>query len=232
MAVKIRLSRHGRKKNPFYHIIVADSRSKRDGKYIEKIGTYNPNLNPAVIDFNEDKALEWLLNGAQPTETVKAMLSYRGVMYRKHLQIGVLKGAIKQEDADKKYEAWRKEKDAKITGKETSLAKSKADAEKKAMDAETKIKEARTAKIQEKQVAADAAAAAASQPEAEATEEEATDAPAVEVSAEAVVETPAAEAPVVEETPVAETPVTEEVKEEPKAEAAAPTEEKAEETKE
>ena len=211
MAVKIRLSRHGRRKNPFYHIIVADARSPRDGKYIEKIGTYNPNLNPAKIDFDEDKALEWLLNGAQPTETVKAMLSYRGVMYRKHLQIGVLKGAIKQEDADKKYEAWRAEKDAKITGKVTSIAKSKADAKKKAMDAETKIKEARTEALKARQVEADTAAAAAEQAEVE-TEEVTEETPAVEVAA-------TEEAPVVAETKE-EAPAVEEPKAETKEEKA------------
>ena len=114
MAVKIRLSRRGRKKLAIFDIIIADARSPRDGKIIEKIGTYNPNINPAQIILDETKALEWLMQGAQPTDTVRAILSYKGVLLRKHLQIGVNKKAITQEEADKKFNAWLKEKEAKI----------------------------------------------------------------------------------------------------------------------
>lgn len=171
MAVKIRLSRHGRKRSPFYHIVVSDSRSARGGRYIEKLGVYDPTSNPARVEFNEAKALEWLLNGAQPTETVKAMLSYRGVLYKKHLQIGVIKGAVTQADADKKYEVWKAEKDSKITSKEGKVAQQAADAKKKAMDAETKKKEARAESIRQKAAGVVAAAAAPAEEEAPAETE-------------------------------------------------------------
>ena len=107
MAVKIRLARRGRKKAAIYDIVVADARAPRDGKFIEKLGIYNPNTNPASIDFNEEKAFQWVMNGAQPTDTVKAMLSYRGILFKKHLQIGVAKGAISQETADARFEEWK-----------------------------------------------------------------------------------------------------------------------------
>ena len=121
MSVKIRLARRGRKKQAIYDVVVADARAPRDGRFIEKLGTYNPNTNPASININNERALTWLLNGAQPTDTVKAMLSYRGVMLKKHLQIGVLKGAISQEQADAKFNAWLSEKDTKIEGKKDQL---------------------------------------------------------------------------------------------------------------
>lgn len=114
MAVKIRLARRGRKKQPFYHIIVADSRSPRDGRFIEKIGTYNPLTQPATIDIDRDKAFEWLKNGAQPTETARAILRFKGVLYRMHLDKGVRKGAISQEEADRKYAQFVEQKDLKI----------------------------------------------------------------------------------------------------------------------
>ena len=122
MAVKIRLARRGRKKLAIYDLVVADARAPRDGRFIEKIGTYNPNTPVAAIEMDNDKAFQWLMNGAQPTDTVRAMLSYRGLLYKKHLQIGVIKGAMTQEDADKKLEAWMKNKEAAIEGKEKSLA--------------------------------------------------------------------------------------------------------------
>ena len=115
--VKIRLSRRGRKKRAMYDVVVADAKAPRDGRFIEKIGTYNPNTNPATILIDEDAALEWLLNGAQPTDTVRAMLSYKGVMFKKHLQIGVNKGAITQEDADKRFDEWKAGKDAQVSSK-------------------------------------------------------------------------------------------------------------------
>jgi small subunit ribosomal protein S16 len=114
MATKIRLQRHGKKRKPFYHIVIADSRAKRDGKYIERIGSYNPVTNPATIDLKLDRAVYWLQTGAQPTDTAKAILSYTGALYKNHLLKGVTKGALTEAEADKKFEAWMKEKEAKI----------------------------------------------------------------------------------------------------------------------
>ena len=178
MAVKIRLARRGRKKLAMYDVVVADARAPRDGRFIEKIGTYNPLIVPAAIELNDEKAFQWLMNGAQPTETVKAMLSLRGVMLRKHLQIGVVKGAITQEQADGKLADWLKAKEAKTQSKQENLVKSKAEAARARKAAETKIKEARAEAIKKKnQVveqapvaapAAEAEAAAAETPEAQA----------------------------------------------------------------
>jgi len=117
MSVKIRLQRHGRKQRPYYYIVVADSRSKRDGRFIERLGSYNPMTNPATVEIDVDKALDWLLKGAQPTDTTRAILSYKGVLMKKHLQVGVLKGAITQEQADGKFADWLESKAAKIQGK-------------------------------------------------------------------------------------------------------------------
>lgn len=150
MAVKIRLARRGRKKLAKYDVVVADARSPRDGKFIEKLGTYNPLTVPATIELNDEKAFQWLMNGAQPSDTVKAMLSYRGVMLRKHLQIGVVKGAVTQEQADAKLAAWVKDKEAKIQAKRDSISKSKTDSAKARRDAETKVKEARAEAIRKK----------------------------------------------------------------------------------
>jgi len=158
MAVKIRLARRGRKKLAKFDVVVADARAPRDGRFIEKIGTYDPLTNPATIDLNEDKAFQWIMNGAQPTDTVKAMLSYRGIMFRKHLAIGVAKGALKQEDADKKLADWKQAKDAKIQNKKDTLSQSKAAQAKARKEAETKVREARAEAIRQKQKAAEAAA--------------------------------------------------------------------------
>ncbi|MBN7809395.1 30S ribosomal protein S16 [Algoriphagus sp. H41] len=182
MSVKIRLARRGRKKQAIYDVVVADARAPRDGRFIEKIGTYNPNTNPASININNERALTWLLNGAQPTDTVKAMLSYRGIMLKKHLQIGVLKGAISQEQADAKFGAWLQEKDAKIASKSDKLAAAKADVRAKALAAETAKNQARLDAIKAREEEAKAAAAAA---EAPAAEEAATEAPAEGGEAEA-----------------------------------------------
>ncbi|AMQ55611.1 30S ribosomal protein S16 [Algoriphagus sanaruensis] len=182
MSVKIRLARRGRKKQAIYDVVVADARAPRDGRFIEKLGTYNPNTNPASININNERALTWLLNGAQPTDTVKAMLSYRGVLLKKHLQIGVLKGAITQEQADAKFNAWVAEKETKITGKKDQLAAAKADARQKALAAETAKNQARLDAIKAREDEAKAAAAAA---EAPAAEEAATEAPAEGGEAEA-----------------------------------------------
>ena len=131
MPVKIRLQRHGKKGKPFYWIVAADARSKRDGKYLEKIGTYNPNVNPAAIDLDIDEAVNWLQKGAQPTDTAKAILSYKGVMLKNHLAGGVRKGALTAEQAEEKFQAWVDEKAGKITAKVDGLAKAEADAKAK-----------------------------------------------------------------------------------------------------
>jgi small subunit ribosomal protein S16 len=168
MAVKIRLARRGRKKLARYDVVVTDSRSPRDGRFIEKIGTYNPLTNPATIELNDEKAFGWLMKGAQPSDVVKAMLSYRGVMMRKHLQIGVVKGAINQEAADKKLADWKQAKETKIQSKRDNLVKSKQDAAKARKDAESKVREARAEAIRKKQEAAATVATATPAAEGEA----------------------------------------------------------------
>ncbi|MDO1501775.1 30S ribosomal protein S16 [Winogradskyella maritima] len=145
MPVKIRLQRHGKKGKPYYWIVAADSRSKRDGKYLEKLGFYNPNTNPATIDLNVDGAVQWLQNGAQPTDTAKALLSYKGAMLKNHLAGGVRKGALTEEQAEAKFNAWVEEKAAKVEAKESKLSKAEADARAKALEAEKAINEARIA---------------------------------------------------------------------------------------
>lgn len=170
MAVKIRLARRGRKKLAIYDVVVADAKAPRDGRFIEKIGTYNPNTDPASININNERALTWLMNGAQPTDTVKAMLSYRGVLLKKHLQIGVLKGAISQEDADAKFENWKTSKENAISGKVDRLSKVKEEARKKAQDAETAKNQARLDAIKKREEEANAAAAAEASEAAESPE--------------------------------------------------------------
>ncbi|MBT8273209.1 MAG: 30S ribosomal protein S16 [Bacteroidia bacterium] len=145
MPVKIRLQRHGKKGKPYYWIVAADARSKRDGKYLEKLGSYNPNVNPAIIDLNIDGAVKWLENGAQPTDTARAILSYKGAMLKKHLAGGIKKGALTEEEAEKKFNAWLEEKAAKIQAKADNLDKSKAEAKAKALEAEKAVNEARLA---------------------------------------------------------------------------------------
>lgn len=216
MSVKIRLARRGRKKQAIYDVVVADARAPRDGRFIEKLGTYNPNTNPASININNERALTWLLNGAQPTDTVKAMLSYRGVMLKKHLQIGVLKGAISQEQADAKFNAWLSEKDTKIEGKKDQLAAAKADARKAALAAETAKNQARIDAIKAREAAAVVAAEPAVEEETPVAE-----APVVEEETAAApeVEATSAEEPVVEATEEVEAPAAEETA--PAVEAAA-----------
>ena len=183
MAVKIRLARRGRKKAATYDIVVADARAPRDGRFIEKLGTYNPNTNPATINYDADRAFYWMMTGAQPTDTVRAMLSYRGVLYRRHLQLGVDKGAITQDVADQRFTAWKDEKDAKIEGKRTGLVDAKAEVRTAAMAAETKVKEARAEAQRQK-----AAALLAANTPAPVAAEEATEAPAEEAATEAAAE--------------------------------------------
>ncbi len=143
MPVKIRLQRHGRKGKPFYWIVAADARSKRDGKLLEKIGTYNPNTNPATVELDVDSAVKWLQNGAQPTNTARALLSYKGALLKNHLAVGVRKGALTEEQAEEKFKAWLEEKEGKITGKTDGLAKAAAEAKTKALAAEKAVNEAR-----------------------------------------------------------------------------------------
>lgn len=176
------MSRHGKKGYPFYHIVVADSRSPRDGKFIEKIGTYNPNTNPATIELCFDSAVEWLQKGAQPTDTARAILSYKGVMYKKHLLGGVAKGAFTEEEAEKRFEKWMSEKAGKVSAKENKLEADKVTAEKKRLAEETKVKEEKAKAIAAKKAAAENVAS-----EEEATEEiaeEAAEVPAEEAVAE------------------------------------------------
>ena len=169
MAVKIRLQRHGKKDSAYYHMVVADGRAPRDGKFIEKLGVYNPNTNPASIDINFDSTLSWLMKGAQPTDTCRAILSYKGVMLKKHLLEGVKKGALTEAQVEQKFNKWLDEKSGKITGKQDRL---KSDATKKAGDrhkAEIAVKDARAAKIAAKTAAAVAPEAPAA--DAPSTEE-------------------------------------------------------------
>ena len=197
MATKIRLQRHGKKGKPFYYIVVADARAPRDGRFIERLGSYNPNTNPATIDINFDKTLDWVNNGAQPTDTCRAILSYKGVLYKKHLQGGLKKGALTEEQVESKFQEWLDHKDNKITGKKESLSTAKQDARKAALAAEAKKKEERAAAIVAKNT-----------PPAEEVEvaEEEVEAPVAEAETEAPaavaeeVEAPAAET----ETPAAE----------------------------
>jgi small subunit ribosomal protein S16 len=180
MAVKIRLARHGKKGYAFYHIVVADSRAPRDGKFIEKLGTYNPNTNPATIDLNFEQALGWLMKGAQPTDTARAILSYKGVLYKKHLLGGVAKGAFSESDAEAKFNKWLGEKEGQVTAKVNKLAAEKSADKKARLTAEAAIKEARAAAIAERKAAAEAEAAAAAAEAEEAPAEEATETPAEE----------------------------------------------------
>lgn len=174
MPVKIRLQRHGRKGKPFYHIVVADSRAPRDGKFIEKIGIYNPLTNPATIELNLDLAVSWLKNGAQPTDTTHAILSYKGALYKRHLDVGVQKGSLTVEAADEKFKIWLDTKQQKVDGKKSSLLSAKDADGKVRLLAETQIKEDRTKSLAAKKAAAEAALnPVAEEPEAESATEEA-----------------------------------------------------------
>ena len=169
MSVKIRLQRHGKKGKPFYWVVAADARSKRDGKYLEKIGTYNPNTNPATIDLNLDSAVQWLHNGAQPTDTARAILSYKGALLKHHLDGGVRKGAMTQEQADAKLATWLEAKTGKVDAKKEGLTKAQADAKAIAFKAEQKVNADRIAAAAKAE--ADAIAATEATEEAPAAEE-------------------------------------------------------------
>jgi small subunit ribosomal protein S16 len=171
MAVKIRLARRGRKKAPIYDIVVADSRAPRDGKFIEKIGLYNPLTNPATVELNEASALKWIMQGAQPTDTTRTLLRDKGVMLRKHLQVGVNKGSITQETADTKFSTWKTERENRLVSAIAGVASQKAADAKARLAEEAKKKEAKAAAIANKKVVAEPVAeapAAESEPEAEA----------------------------------------------------------------
>ena len=148
MPVKIRLQRHGKKGKPFYWIVAADARAKRDGRFLEKLGIYNPNTNPATIDLDVDGSVKWLQNGAQPTNTARAILSHKGAMLKKHLLEGVKKGAFTEKDAEKKFQDWLDEKAGEVSTKEESLAKAKIELKAKALEVEKAINEARAAAAQ------------------------------------------------------------------------------------
>ena len=150
MATKIRLQRHGRKGYPFYRIVIADSRAPRDGKFIERIGTYNPNTHPATIDLMFDRALYWLNTGAQPTDTVRNILSREGVLLRKHLEGGVKKGAFDQAEADRRFEEWKAKKLQSISDIKTRDDAKLREEEKKRLEAERKINEVKAAEVAEK----------------------------------------------------------------------------------
>ena len=191
MAVKIRLQRHGKKSKPFYHVVVADARAKRDGRFIEKLGIYNPMTNPATIDLDINLTVDWLIKGAQPTDTARAILSYKGVMMKKHLLGGVAKGAFDEAEAEKRFEAWLETKSQKITSKKDGLSKTEENKKTEALEQEKATNQARIV---------------ANQPE-EVVEEPV----AEEAEIEVVTETP------VEEAPKEEAKPTEEKGEEPAA---------------
>ncbi|KAA9356971.1 30S ribosomal protein S16 [Larkinella humicola] len=230
MAVKIRLSRRGRKKLAIYDIVIADARAPRDGSFIEKIGSYNPNTDPSTVVLKSDRAVDWLMKGAQPTDTARSILSHEGVMLKKHLQVGVLKGAISQEQADSKFEDWKQGKEGRKQGSADTKSQLKADAKQARLEAEKKVNEARALAIAKKNVVEEPAVEApevVEEAEVEApVAEAAVEAPAAEPVAEAApVEAPAAE-PIAEAAPVAEAPAAEEapVAEAPAAEEAPATE--------
>ena len=215
MPVRIRLQRHGKKGKPFYWVVAADARSKRDGKYLEKLGTYNPNTNPATVDLNVDASVKWLQNGAEPTNTAKAILSNKGVLLKHHLVKGVAKGALTEEQVEERFAQWLAEKEKAAQALNSSIDKAKADAKAKALEAEKEANEKRAAAI-----------AAANTPEPEVSEEPAAEAateeaPAAEAATE---EAPVAEA-ATEEAPAEEAPAAEAAVEEAPAEEEVPAEE-------
>ena len=203
MATRIRLARHGRKKQAFYHIVVADQRAPRNGRFIERLGVYNPNTNPATIELDFDGAVNWLLKGAQPSDTVRALLSYKGVMMKKHLMAGVAKGAFNEEEAEKRFTAWMEAKENEVSDKKTGLEAAAIAEVKAALAAEKAKNDARAEAIALKS----SAVTEESTQEEIATEDGAAETPVTE---EVVAETPVAEEVATEEV-VAETPVADEV---------------------
>jgi small subunit ribosomal protein S16 len=243
MATKIRLQRFGKKGKPFYHVVVADARAPRDGKFIERLGSYNPNTNPATIEINFEKALDWVNKGAQPTDTCRAILSYKGILYKKHLEGGVKKGALTEEQAEAKFALWLEGKAVKIEGKKETLSKSKQEIKKATLLAESKKKEEMAAAIIVKNTPSEEVEETVVEetPEVEVSEVEET---VAEETLEVEEEAPVAEAEVApaeeateeaevsaeveeEAAPVAEVEVAEEATEEEASEEA-PSDEKAE----
>ena len=210
MSVKIRLQRHGKKGKPYYWIVAADLRSKRDGKYLEKLGFYNPNTNPATIEIDIEKSIEWLKNGAQPTKTARNILSYKGIMLKYHLLGGVAKGAFTEEEAEKRFNAWIEEKTKQIDDKKGELSKEDEERKTKALENEKLANEVRIKAQKE------ATAEAAATEEAPAEEAAAEEAPAKEEAAEEAPakEEAAEEAPAKEEAAEEEAPAKEEAAEE------------------
>ena len=204
MPVRIRLQRHGKKGKPFYWIVAADGRSKRDGKFLEKLGIYDPNTNPATIEVKMDESVEWLNNGAQPSETAKRILSYKGVLLKHHLLGGVRKGALTEEQAEAKFQAWVAEKEKSVAKKEENLSKAQQEERKKALEAEKEVADKRAQAIAEAElpeaVAEEAAPEAAAKETAEVVTEEATPEVAAEETPEVVAEETAPEV-AAEETP-------------------------------
>ena len=198
MPVKMRLQRRGKKGSPFFHLVIADGRAPRDGKFIEKIGTYNPTTSPAEINLDFDLALSWLQKGAQPTDTMRAILSYKGVLYKYHLLKGVKKGALTEDQAEEKFQTWLKDKEARIAAKAQGIVAKKQENEAARLEAETKVREAREAefakkravieeaeaKVAAEKAAAEKAAAPAEETEAAAEEKQAKEAPAAETKEE------------------------------------------------
>ena len=232
MATRLRLQRHGKKGKPFYHVVAADARAPRDGRFIEKVGTYNPNTNPATIEVKHDRALYWLQVGAEMSDTVRALMKYKGVVYHNHLLNGVKKGAFTEEEAQKRFEKWMADKNAKVQSKIDALT-SASDKEKAArLKAEQEVNAAREAAQQAAEnAAAEAEAAAAAEAAGEAAGEAAAEAgeeaPAAEAAAE---EAPAAEA-AAEEAPAEEAPAAEAAAEAAPAEEAPAEEESNDEEK-
>ena len=211
MSVKIRLQRHGKKGKPFYWVVAADARSKRDGRYLDKIGTYNPNTNPATLKIDVDSAVSWLQNGAQPTDTARNLLSEVGAMLKNHLFNGVKKGALKEEDVETKFEAWLADKASRNTAYVEKLSKAKADEKAKTLAAEKEVSEKRKADaeaaIAEQEAAAPEAAVEEAAPEAApeaAAEEAAPEAAAEEAAPEAAAEETTPEAAAEEAAPEAD----------------------------
>jgi small subunit ribosomal protein S16 len=230
MSVKIRLQRHGKKGKPFYWVVAADARSKRDGRYLEKLGTYNPNTNPATLKIDVDSAVNWLQNGAQPTDTARNLLSEVGAMLKNHLVNGVQKGALKEEDVETKFEAWLADKASRNNANIEKLSKAKADEKAKMIAAEKEVSEKRKADaeaaiaeqeaaVAAEEAAAEEAAAEEAAPEAAAAEEAAPEAAAEEAAPEAAAEEAAPEAAAEEAAPEA---AAEEAAPEAAAEEAAP----------
>ena len=217
MAVKIRLQRHGKKGKPFYWVVAADARSKRDGKYLEKLGTYNPNTNPATIDLNLDNTVQWLHNGAQPTDTARAILSYKGALLKHHLDGGVRKGALTQDQADEKLAKWIEEKTGKVDAKKDTLSTSKADVKAMAIEAEKKVNADRIAAAKQAELdlikANEPVATEVEEVAADLTEDTTTEPVADE--AEPTVEAEATEEPTAQVVEIAETPAAEVAAEEP-----------------